>query len=331
MRVDLEKKPATAPGDGEIAGAAPSPGGPLRRAMRFPRTGFVDSGPTATPLRPGSLLRRAMRFHRSQVGAGILLVILFIALLGPVLSPHSPTAFIGAPNSSPGGHALFGTDVLGRDIWSRFLHGGRSVLGLSLAATVLGVGTGTLIGLVAAYYKGLTDEILMRANDVILSFPQIVLILLLLAGLGTKLWLLVLTVAAGHAPRTARVIRGAAQEVVERDFVLSAEVLGERRWRILSRELLPNVSSPLLVELGMRLTFSIGLVAGVSFLGLGIQPPAADWGLMINENRLAIAQQPWGVLLPVAAIALFTIGTNLVTDGIARAAIGIDAGKSSRT
>jgi peptide/nickel transport system permease protein len=123
------------------------------------------------------------------------------------------------------------------------------------------------------------------------------------------------------------VTRGAALEVVERDFVKSAEALGESRWSILVGELLPNISSPLLVEFGLRLTYSIGLVAAVSFLGFGLQPPAADWGLMINENRVGLTIQPWPVVLPVIAVGLLTIGTNLITDGIARAAIGI--GRSS--
>ena len=136
-----------------------------------------------------------------------------------------------------------------------------------------------------------------------------------------------LVVGISHAPRVARVIRGAALQVVERDFVKAAEAVGEPRRRIIFGELLPNVTSPLLVEVGLRLTYSIGLIAGINFLGLGLQPPKADWGLMINENRLALTYQPWGVLLPIIAIALLTIGTNLLTDAFARAAIGIDRGE----
>jgi peptide/nickel transport system permease protein len=164
----------------------------------------------------------------------------------------------------------------------------------------------------------------MRASDVVLAFPQIILALLAVSAIGSKLWLIVIVVAIGHMPRVARVIRGAAQEVVERDFVKAAEAVGEKRSRIVFGELLPNVTSPLLVELGLRMTYSIGLVAAVSFLGFGLQPPSSDWGLMINENRLSITVQPWAVLLPILAIGLLTVGTNLITDGIARAAIGID-------
>jgi peptide/nickel transport system permease protein len=195
---------------------------------------------------------------------------------------------------------------------------------MSAAATVVGVVLGTAVGLVAAYSRNWLDDVLMRGNDVLLSFPAIIFVLLAVTVLGPKLWLIVLTVALTHAPRVARVMRGAGQEVVERDFIKAAEVVGEKRWRIVSGELLPNVTSPLLVEVGLRMTYSIGLIAGVSFLGLGLQPPTADWGLMINENRLSISIQPWAVFLPVIAIALLTIGTNLVTDGVARAAIGLD-------
>ena len=133
----------------------------------------------------------------------------------------------------------------------------------------------------------------MRGNDVVLAFPQIMLALLAVSAIGPKLWLIVLIVGLTHAPRVARVIRGAAQEVVERDFVKAAEAVGEKRSRIIFGELLPNITSPLLVEIGLRMTYSIGLVAAISFLGFGLQPPAADWGLMINENRLAITVQPW--------------------------------------
>jgi len=269
------------------------------------------------------LFRRAFSFTRTRVGLAIVALIAAIALFGPFFAPHPPTAFVAPPYGGPSSVAIFGADNLGRDVLTRFLCGGRSVLALSLASTVLGLAGGILIGLVAAYARGWLDELLMRAMDVLLAFPQIVFVLLLVSSLGPQLWLIVLTVAASHAPRVARVTRGAAQEVIERDFVLSAKAIGEPSWRILGLEVLPNLSSPLLVEFGLRLTYSIGLIAAVSFMGFGLQPPAADWGLMINENRIGIAIQPWPVLLPVAAIGLLTVGMNLITDGIARAAIGI--------
>jgi len=285
------------------------------------------SAPTHEALRGHQwlwILRRATELTRTRIGLAIVGLMIAIALVGPLVAPHSPTEFVGVPNSGPSSTALFGADALGRDVFSRWLHGGLSVLWMSAAATVVGIVIGTAVGLVAAYSRNWLDDVLMRGNDVLLSFPAIIFVLLAVTSIGPKLWLIVLTVALTHAPRVARVMRGAAQQVVERDFVMAAEVVGEKRWRIVVGELLPNVTSPLLVEIGLRMTYSIGLIAGVSFLGFGLQPPTADWGLMINENRLAISLQPWAVFLPVIAIALLTIGTNLVTDGVARAAIGLD-------
>ena len=283
------------------------------------------AGPAVLQKRPWlAILRNALRLARTRIGLGIVILLVAIAVFGPLFAPHSPTEFIAVPNSGPSGEAMFGADALGRDVLSRFLNGGRSVLWMSAAATLLGVGLGVVVGLVAAYARNWLDDVLMRASDVILAFPQIILALLAVSALGAKLWLIVLIVGLTHAPRVARVIRGAAQQVVERDFVMAAEAVGEKRTRIIFGELLPNVTSPLLVELGLRMTYSIALVAAISFLGFGLQPPAADWGLMINENRLAISVQLWSVLLPVLAIGLLTVGTNLVTDGIARAAIGLD-------
>jgi peptide/nickel transport system permease protein len=295
----------------------------------------VDLGLEAAvePVGPGAVLQRrpwlgilrnSLRLGRTKIGIGIVAFLIVVAVFGPLVAPHSPTEFIAVPNSGPSADALFGADALGRDVFSRFLHGGLSVLWMAAAATVLGVVVGVGIGLVAAYSRGWLDDVLMRGSDVVLAFPQIILALLAVSAIGPKLWLIVLVVAIGHMPRVARVMRGASLEVVERDFVKAAEAVGEKRSRIVFGELLPNVTSPLLVELGLRMTYSIGLIAAISFLGFGLQPPSADWGLMINENRLSITVQPWSVVLPVLAIGLLTVGTNLITDGIARAAIGLD-------
>jgi peptide/nickel transport system permease protein len=282
--------------------------------------------PTAPVRGKTGLLHRALRTRRTQVGLALSLLVMLVAFLGPLLAPHSPTDFVAAPFSPPGTGGLFGTDILGRDVLSRFLAGGRTLMVLALLATAVGVGLGAAVGVVAAYKRGWVDEVLMRTGDVALAFPQIVLALLFLSIVGPKLWLLVLMVGLGHLPRVARVVRGAAFSVVERDFIKAAESVGIARWRIMLGEIVPNISSTLAVEFGLRLTYSIGLVAGLSFLGLGLQPPTPDWGLMINENRIALTVQPWAVVLPVITIAVLTVGTNLVTDGLAKAAIGSDAG-----
>jgi peptide/nickel transport system permease protein len=276
------------------------------------------------------LLSTAWRQHRTKIGLGIALLIVGIALIGPFVAPHEPDQGVEGqlPFAKPSSEAWFGTDDLGRDVLSRFLSGGVSVLVLSGLSTALGMVLGIAAGLVAAYSRGKLDDLLMRSMDVLLSMPQIVFALVLAATVGPELWLLIIAVALTTMPRAARVTRGSAVEVVERDFVRAAEAIGVPRRRILFSEVLPNITSPLIVETSLRLTFNIAVVAGLSFLGFGLQPPAADWGLMINENRNGLTIQPWPVLLPVAAIALLTIGTSLIGDGISRAAVGIERGRT---
>jgi peptide/nickel transport system permease protein len=278
------------------------------------------------PLAP-HVFYQALRLYRTRVGVSIFVILVLTAALGPLIAPSSPTEFVGSPYSSPSSGALLGTDYVGRDVLSRFLSGGYSVLGLSVAVTVLGVGGGIAIGLVAAYSRSWLDEVLMRMMDVLMAFPPVIFALLVVSTVGPRIWLLIMTVAAIHVPRVARLVRAAALEVVERDFVKATEAFGERRRRILLNEILPNITSPLLVEASLRLTFSIALIASLSFLGFGLQPPAPDWGLMISENRNGVSVQPWPVVLPVAAIGLLTIATNLIADGFSRAHVGIERGE----
>ena len=287
---------------------------------RSPQPDREEAEPAGAP----GLIARALREPRMVVGVVLTGLVVGIAVIGPLLAPHSPTEFVGPPFAQPGQDALLGTDNLGRDVVTRFLFGGRLLLLLAVLATLGGVGIGALVGVVAAYRRGWVDELLMRLGDVALAFPQLVLALLFLAVFGPQPALLVVLVAVGHLPRVARVVRGAAMSVVKRDFVRAAEVVGTPRWRIVVTEVLPNVSSTLAVEFGLRLTYSIGILAGLSFLGLGMQPPAADWGLMINENRIALTVAPWAVVLPVLAIAVLTVGTNLIADGLARAAMATE-------
>jgi peptide/nickel transport system permease protein len=267
-------------------------------------------------------LRPALRAPRTWVGLVLTGVVAAMALLGPFVAPHGENDIVGAPYAPPGGAALLGTDYLGQDVWSRLLYGGRPVLVAAVLATVVGMVLGVVVGLVAGYSKGWLDETMMRINDVVLAFPQIVLALLLLSMVGPLPWLVILVVGLSHAPRVARLTRGMTTAMATAEFVQSAEALGERRSRILFSELLPNMSGPLLAEAGLRLTYSVGLVASIGFLGFVADPRAADWGMMINQNRLALLVQPWAILASVFAIAVLTIGTNLIADGIARAAAG---------
>ena len=240
------------------------------------------------------------------------------------MAPHPATALLTFPFAKPSGAYPFGADFLGRDVLSRVLDGGWVLLLMAVSATVLGIAAGAAAGISAAYLRGHTDGLIMRTVDVILAFPQLVFALLLLSILGPQLWLIVLAVGLTHAPAVARVIRAATLDIAERDYVKAAELQGMRPAAVMAKEILPSLSTPLMVEAGLRLTYSIIIMSGLAFLGFGQQPPAANWGMMINENRTGLPLNPWAVIVPAAMIALLTIGTNLLTDAIGQAAIGVD-------
>lgn len=276
--------------------------------------------------RPPGIIRQALKLRRTKVGVTLFVGLAAVALIGPFVAPFGSTEFIGRPNSTDIDGSFFGTDYFGQDILSRFLFGGRTILLLAICATALGIVVGGTLGLVAAYQRGRVDELIMRTLDVILSFPQVLLSLLVITMFGPSPYLIILTVGLSTSPRIARIIRGAAVPVVERDFIAASEALGESRLRVIFGELLPNVTSALLVEVNLRLTYSVGLIASLAFLGFTPSPNAANWGLMIQENRVALVVQPWGVILPTVAIALLTIGTGLIGDGLSRVSAGIDRG-----
>jgi len=280
---------------------------------------FVDEQP------PG-LIRQAMKLRRTQIGVTLSLLLIAVALIGPFVAPFGSTEYVDMPNTLSVPGTLLGTDYFGQDVLSRFLFGGRTILILAVIATSIGITLGTTLGLSAAYLRGRYDEIIMRALDVILSFPQVLLSLVVISMFGPSNVLIICTVGLSTTPRIARIIRGAAIGVVERDFISAAEALGETRKRVVFAEVLPNVTSSLLVEMNLRLTYSVGLIASLAFLGFTPEPNAANWGLMIQENRVALTEQPWGVVLPTIALALMTIGTGLVGDGLSRVSAGIDRG-----
>jgi peptide/nickel transport system permease protein len=210
-------------------------------------------------------------------------------------------------------------------VLSRVLWGGREILALAVLATAIGIVAGTALGTTAGYARGVADEAIMRTMDVALAFPQIILALLLVSIVGPKLWLVCLAVAAIHAPQVARVSRAATLRTVEQDHVKYAEAFGIPRRRVILGEVVPNIISPVMVETGLRLTYSIAIIASLSFLGFGLQPPSADWGLMVNENRIGIQQNPWPVIAPIVLIAILTVGANMFSDAVARSALGIEA------
>jgi len=266
-------------------------------------------------------VRERFRFLRSGtgvVGFALLLLVLGIAVFGPFFAPHGPSEPIGIPFEGSSGEALLGYDGLGRDVLSRVLWGGRSVLALAGLATLIAYLAGGLIGLLAGYSRSHVDPLLMRGVDVLISIPALLFILVLITGAGTSKAVLVASVAAVQAPLIARIIRTATLEQSVRGFVEAAVARGEGTFAVLRREILPNIVAPIAADVGLRFTYSIILVASVNFFGLGLQPPAADWALIISENREGLTLNPWVILVPAAMIALLTISLNLVGDAIAR-------------
>jgi peptide/nickel transport system permease protein len=263
-------------------------------------------------------MRHRLRFARTGSGAvGLVLLVLVLALvlIGPLFAPHDPAESLGLAGASPDGAYPLGLDKLGRDVLSRVLWGGRSVVGLAAAATCYGFGM--LVGVTAGYDRRLEGP-LMRGVDVIRAFPPLLFFLIIVTGLGTSVWVLVLGVTVVQAPGIARLSQTATKEVSLRGYVEAAVARGEHTLTVIRREILPNILSPLIADAGLRFTFSILLVASVNFLGLGLQPPRSDWGLMVSENRDILTLNPWAVFAPAALIALLTIAVNLVGDSVTR-------------
>jgi peptide/nickel transport system permease protein len=262
-----------------------------------------------------------LRFVRSfsgAVGVSIVVFVVAVAIFGRYFAPYDPNVPVTAPLSPPSSHYLLGTDFLGRDVFSRLLYGGRSVITLAALATGLGYLIGMSVGLIAGFSRSRIDPVLMRSVDVMLAFPPLLFLLVLISGAGTGVEVLVIGVAVIQAPGISRIVRTATLEVSVRGYVEAAIARGERSYAVIVREVLPNIMAPVLVDSGLRFTYSILIIASVNFLGLGLQPPASDWALMISDNRQYIAIQAWAVLAPAAMIALLTIGINLTGDAIAR-------------
>ncbi|MFL6049088.1 MAG: ABC transporter permease [Gaiellales bacterium] len=261
---------------------------------------------------------RFMRSFSGAVGVTIVVFVVAVAVFGRYFAPYDPNVPVTAPLSPPSSHYLLGTDFLGRDVFSRLLYGGRSVITLAALATGLGYLIGMSIGLIAGFSRSRIDPVLMRSVDVMLAFPPLLFLLVLISGAGTGVEVLVIGVAVIQAPGISRIVRTATLEVSVRGYVEAAIARGERSFAVIVREVLPNIMAPVLVDSGLRFTYSILIIASVNFLGLGLQPPASDWALMISDNRQYIAIQAWAVLAPAAMIALLTIGINLTGDAIAR-------------
>jgi len=252
-----------------------------------------------------------------KAGMVIVAIILALALLAPWIAPHPwDTVSIRTRFQPPNATYWLGTDDFGRDVLSRLLMGARLSLAIGVGATALSVAIGVPIGLAAGFMRGATDEILMRAADVLMAIPAIMLGLLVLAVTPPAPWKTMLAVGLVYAPLVARVARSVTLGIANEDFIEAARARAESTAYILFREILPNAWPPLIVEASLRVTYAILLGAALSFLGLGAQPPSSDWGLMIAEARQFIDRAPWIALAPGFAMCLLVVGINLVGDGL---------------
>ena len=259
----------------------------------------------------------------ARIGLGVIVVMLACALFAPWLAPHDPYRTVAEPwapgfwdaeHTPQDVRAWLGTDHLGRDLLTRLIHGARNSVAIALATTTLSFAVGILGGLVAAVRRGWLDQILSRGVDILMGFPMLIFALLLLAVLGTSIPILIGVIALLDATRVFRITRAVAMDLEAQDFVEIARLRGEGTAWIMLREILPNAVAPLAAEFGLRFCFVFLFIATLSFLGLGIQPPLADWGSMVRENAAAISFGILTPLFPAGAIAVLTIAVNLVID-----------------
>jgi peptide/nickel transport system permease protein len=256
----------------------------------------------------------------SALGTTLVLLFLVIALIGPLIAPYGENEQIfAAARQPPTAEHLFGVDRLGRDVFSRVLLGARDIFSLAGMGTLLAVVSGAGVGLLSGYVGGWLDEGVMRFFDSLLAMPALLLALLLLGTIGQSRQGILVVIAVVYTPIVARVVRSVVLGVKSKGFVEAARTQGEPLHAILLREILPSVLPALAVEGALRFSYAIFLVASLGFLGVGVQPPEPDWGLMVNEARQNVTQTPWALYFPAAAIALLVVGVNLMADGLRKA------------
>lgn len=271
--------------------------------------------------------RHAARWYRQVANAFrhdprlwfgvVLLLYILAAIFAPIISPYSPLLYHPSIATQPPSLAhLLGTDDLGRDQLSRVIYGTRISLSVGIVTILLGGICGTLLGLIAAYFKGWVDQVITMVVDAILSFPSIVLALAIVAALGPSIINLALALAFVRIPIYSRIARGQTLQISNQEYVVAAISNGTRTWKILWRHILPNIFSPLLVQATISISFAILDESVLSFLGLGIQPPTPEWGAMINDAQVYLTSDPWMLLGPALAIILVVLSLNLLGDAV---------------
>lgn len=271
-----------------------------------------------------TLLKQLWRAPLSaKFGLLVILLYILVALFAPVLAPFGETQVVGEGFAPWGGQFLLGTDNLGRDMFSRLVYGARNTLGIAFLTTALAFLLGGSFGLIAAIKGGWVDQGLSRVVDILMAIPQLIFALLILSVVGTTATSLVLVIALLDATRVFRLSRAVAMNVVVQDFVEAARLRGEGLYWLVSREVLPNAAAPLIAEFGLRFCFVFLFISALSFLGLGIQPPTADWGSMVRDNAVLITFGDISPLLPALAVALITVSVNFVVDWMLHKSSGL--------
>lgn len=267
---------------------------------------------SARTLRQGRRLRFNALFGVSVVG-----FVLLVALIGPWIAPADPLAInIRARLAPPGPEFPLGTDEFGRDVLSRLIAGARTSVVIALATVVIAVGLGTFIGLVAGYRRGLTDRVLMVFNDALLAFPGLLLALGIMAVIGASRDGIILALGLAYTPVVVRVVRGTVLSLREREFIEASRVIGNPEWLTMWRHVLPNCLAPLLVVATMMFGWVVLAESALSFLGLGVPPPAASWGNMLSSARANINQAPLLVVMPGLCISVTLLGVNMLGDAV---------------
>ncbi|MCH1477808.1 MAG: ABC transporter permease [Arenicellales bacterium] len=250
----------------------------------------------------------------------------FVAIFAPFLTPYGETEIVGPEFDVWGDEFILGTDGLGRDMLTRLLFGARNTVGIAFITTMLAFAIGGIMGLLAAIYTGWFDQVASRVVDVLMAIPQLIFALMLLTIFGTSIPILIIVIATLDATRIFRVTRAVSLNVVVLDYFEAARLRGERIFWLCIREILPNITAPLLAEFGLRFCFVFLMIAALSFLGLGIQPPTADWGSMVRENAVLITYGDITPILPAIAIAVLTLGVNFLVDWFLHKSSGLKDG-----
>ncbi len=277
----------------------------------------VDVPPVKRPDQRGPRRWRAFfAIPQGLAGSVLLALLLAMVIAGPFIAPFGENDIEATPLLGASAQHWLGTDTYGRDILSRVLHGGASVILLPLLSISLAMAVAVVVGLLVGYLGGPLDQLVTRIIDVALAIPSYLTALVVVSAFGSSGGVVVVTVAVIYAPYIIRVLRAATQSISPREFVLAARARGESlRW-ILFREILPNIGPTLLVEIALRLTYAVMFIASLSFLGLGVQPPSPNWGVLVAENRLLLLVHPLGVIAPALLIGVLAISINLIADAL---------------